>query len=350
MSDTTIAGPDADMDPAEPGSPSRRRRILKGIAILAAAALVGVLVLAGVALYYANKYDNNVDRIEGVFTKIPEASRPVRPPGKAQNFLLVGSDVRAPGATTGTDSTASGSGRSDTLMIIHIAADQKTAHVISIPRDSWVDIPGRSKNKINAAYAFGGPSLLVQTVERLTNLRIDHYLAVDFAGFAAMTDAVGGVEINVPIDSYDSNFKKRWKAGPQVMDGERALCFVRQRYGLPGGDFDRIRHQHLFLSALMAKAEDGGQLRNPIALNGLLEALTRSLSVDDALSAGGLRSLALSLRDLRVDDVTFLTVPVRGTGRVGRASVVFLDPGPDQTLFQAVRTDRLGSYQPAPAG
>lgn len=348
MPETTALLPGPDKESAEPER-RRRRQMLKGLAVLASAMVVGVAVLAGAAAYYANKFDHNVNRIDGVFAKIPESARPAKAPGKAQDFLLVGSDIRAPGATTGAAAGSRGGGRSDTLMIIHVAADQQSAHVISIPRDSWVDIPGRGKNKINAAYAFGGPSLLVQTVEALTKIRIDHYLAVDFAGFAAMTDAVGGVVIDVPVDSYDSNFRTRWKAGPQRMDGKRALLFVRQRYGLPGGDFDRINHQHLFLRALMAKATDGGQLSNPVKLTRLLNGVTKSLSVDDGLSSGGLRALALSLRNLDGSSVQFLTVPVKGTGRVGTASVVFLDTAHDEVLYRAVRTDTMASYRPVAA-
>ncbi len=346
MSETTPLLPGRHAAPDESQKHSRRRRILKAIAVLAAATMVGVLVLAGIGTYYARKYDGNVDRIDGVFAKIPQSSRPAKTTAKAQNFLLVGSDVRAPGATTGTAADSSGGGRSDTLMLVHVAADQKSAHVISIPRDSWVIIPGRGKNKINAAYAFGGPSLLVQTVEALTKVRIDHYLAIDFAGFAAMTDALGGVDINVPVASYDSINRKRWKAGLQRMDGKTALLFVRQRYGLPGGDFDRIQHQHLFLQALMHKATSGAQLRNPARLTRLLDAVTKSLSVDDGLSGNGLRALALSMRDLRGPDVKFLTVPVEGTGRVGAASVVFLDGPRYLALFAAVRNDTMESYVP----
>jgi len=336
-------------EPADPPS-ARRRRILRALAVLAVCTLVGVLALAGVALYYARKFDHNVARINGVFTAIPPETRPAKAAAKAQNFLLVGSDVRAPGATTGSGADSSGNGRSDTLMIIHLAADQKSAAVISIPRDSWVDIPGHGKNKINAAYAFGGPSLLVQTVESLTQIRIDHYLAIDFAGFAAMTDAVGGVSVVIPIDSYDSASRKRWKAGPQRMNGKDALLFVRQRHGLPGGDFDRIRHQDLFLQALMTKTTGAGQLANPLALTRLLTAVTTSLSVDSGLTSGALRSLALSLRGLHGSAVQFMTVPVTGTGRVGAASVVFLDLPKDAALYQAVRSDAMASYRPAPPG
>jgi len=353
MSEATETSPvpDGEPDPARvQPQRSRRRRILKVLAIIAAVGLVGVVALVGVTAYYANKYDNNVDRIDGVFAEIPESTRPVKPIDTGQNYLLVGSDIRAKGPTTGSAAPSSGGGLSDVLMIIHVTADKKAAYVISIPRDSWVDIPGRNKKyKINGAYSLGGPPLVVRTVEALTGIRIDHYLAIDMRGFSAMTDAVGGVDINVPIDSYDSINGKRWKAGRQRMDGETALLFVRQRYGLPNSDFDRIKHQHLFLQALMAKTTDSGQLGNPVKLTRLLNAVTSSLSVDSGLSSGGLRSLAFSLRGLRGNAVQFLTVPVKGFGRVGQAAVVFLDPVRGEVLYQAVRIDNMGAYRPLPA-
>ncbi len=348
-----LPGLDESSDDTTPERPRRRRRILKALAILATVSLVGIAVLAGIAAYYANKFDDNVDRIDGVFTEIPDSTRPAKPakPGSTgENFLLVGSDIRAPKATTGDTSGGVGGGLSDIIMIIHVAADKKTAHVISIPRDSWVDIPGRKKKyKINGAYALGGPSLVVQTVEALTRIRIDHYLAIDMRGFAAMTDAVGGVVINVPADAYDRLNQKQWYAGPQLMDGEKALLFVRHRAGLPRADLDRITHQHLFLRALMTKVTGGGQLRNPVKLTRLLNAITKSISVDSGLSAGELRSLAFSLRDLRGSAVRFLTVPTAGFHYVGEAGVVFLDPARGEILYRAVRSDTLASYKSAPA-
>ena len=361
MSESTPTLPDAD-DPAdatatadheaeqpapEPARRSRRRRVVKALAILASVVLVAVAVLAGVAAYYANKFDDNVDRIGDVFGEIPAATRPYHPVDKGQNFLLVGSDIRSEEPTTGAGTPEAGGGLTDVLMIIHVAGDKKSAHVISIPRDSWVDIPGyKGQHKINGAYQLGGPSLLVRTIEHVTRIRIDHYLAVDFAGFAAMTDAVGGVDIVVPIDSYDKYHQKRWSAGKQRMDGKTALLFVRQRYGLPRSDFDRIEHQHLFLRALMTKATDTGQLSNPVKLTRLLNAVTKSLSVDSGLDSGALRSLAFNLRGLRGGAVKFLTVPVRGFGRVGPLAVVFLDPARDEILYQAVRDDSLAKYRP----
>ena len=124
-------------------------------------------------------------------------------------------------------------------MIARLNPDRTVAAVASIPRDSWVDIPGHGHDKINAAYSFGGPSLLVATVENLTQIRIDHFAVIDFAGFRSMVDAVGGIDVG--IDAPTSSDGVAFHQGVNHLDGRAALAYVRQRYGLIGGDFDRAQ-------------------------------------------------------------------------------------------------------------
>ncbi|MFD0538239.1 LCP family protein [Actinomadura luteofluorescens] len=207
-----------------------------------------------------------------------------------------------------------------------------------------MEIPGYGQQKINAAFSFGGPKLLIETLESLTGIRIDHYGAIDFEGFKSMTDALGGVTVNIRQGVYDPARKKRWEAGRQKLNGEDALLFVRQRYNLPNGDFDRIKRQQAFLGALAKQAADRGTLTNPLKLDRFLSALTKSISVDEGVSAGDLRSLALGMRSVRPSDVMFMTLPHKGTGMRKRQSVVFLDGGKAKALFEAVKTARMKEY------
>jgi LCP family protein required for cell wall assembly len=229
-------------------------------------------------------------------------------------------------------------------MLLHLPADRSKAYVVSFPRDSWVQIPGYGPQKINAAFSFGGPPLLIETVESLTGARIDHFGAIDFNGFKDMTDALGGVEVNIEKSVYDPARKVHWEAGRQKLDGEKALLFVRQRYNLANGDFDRIKRQQAFLRALAKKAAEGGTVSNPLKLDRFLSALTRSISVDDSVSAGDLRGLALSMRGVRPGDVQFMTVPHKGSAQRAKQSVVLLDKARSTALFEAVKTAEMAEY------
>lgn len=181
--------------------------------------------------------------------------------------------------------------------------------------------------------------MLRRTVEHFTNVHIDHYLEIDFAGFWKMIDAVGGIDITVATDSYDSQSGVQWHAGVLHLAGATALKYVRQRYGLPRGDFDRIVHQHDVLKGLIVKGVQLGLLR-PRSLNRFISLLSDSVSVDDALSARALRSLVRKLRGVS-KHTHFLTVPVQGTGTIDGLSVVPLDAAKDYTRWTLVRTDRI---------
>src|SRR3712207_5857663 len=130
-------------------------------------------------------------------------------------------------------------------MVARFSADRQHAQLISVPRDSWVDIPGHGMDKVNAAYAYGGPTLLIQTIEQLTDVRIDHYVAIDFQGLIQVTDDLGGVDFVVAETT--SNGPYTFPAGVNHLDGDQARWYLGQRYGLPGGDFDRVRQQQQYL-------------------------------------------------------------------------------------------------------
>ena len=161
-------------------------------------------------------------------------------------------------------------------MLASVAADRTSAAVVSIPRDSWVTIPGHGQNKINAAYAFGGPSLLTQTVEQLTGVRVNHFAIVDFAGFQALVDSVGGIDVQVAQTTSDRGVT--FRQGMNHLDGADALVYVRQRHGLPNGDLDRAHREQNALKAWLSKAVASGALSNPIETYRLLDAMKESVS------------------------------------------------------------------------
>jgi LCP family protein required for cell wall assembly len=341
-----VSAHDGSLEPEDP-PPARRRRMLTRVLIASAAA--GVLVAVGATGLLVERqraYDRNLQRVPGAFPA--ESDRPPATPGRAQNWLLVGSDRRADQGTTGRDANEPlwryGAQRADTIMLVHLPADRDRAYLVSFPRDAWVPIQGQGNAKLNAAFSFGGPPLLIATIERLTGVRVDHFAILDFEGFRSMTDALGGVAVRVARTVRDPARQVLWPAGTHHLDGARALDFVRQRHNLPGGDLGRIRRQQAFLKALAGQVVDKGTLANPLKLNAFLEAATKAVSVDESLTIAKLRSLAVQFRSVGAGDIVFVTAPVAGMGTEGRQSVVYLDRAKGQQLYRALRTDTAAAY------
>jgi LCP family protein required for cell wall assembly len=270
-----------------------------------------VTTAGGWAIYYY--FDGQINRFK---INIGGDRPPDAAPGTT-NYLLVGSDSRAGTGNEFSKGENVVGERSDTTMLAHLDADGSTT-LVSFPRDTLVRIPGHGRDKLNAAISIGGPSLLIETIENLTDIKIDHYVSIDLAGFRAMTDAIGGVTVCVkPLPDgskanlYDPMSQWRGHVGENRLDGETALAFVRQRYGLPGGDLDRIRRQQQFISAVLERTTSTGVLANPVKLESLLSAATAALTVDDNTDIDHLRALATRLRGLSADQVRFETIPVR---------------------------------------
>jgi LCP family protein required for cell wall assembly len=326
---TTEAAPDGT------GPAPGRHKLLRRALISAGVLVLVLVVLVGGGIWFVTaRYASNIDRISDVFGGISEQTRPAPatpsddPSGDPVTFLLVGSDTRGHPAS-GEDPD----GRSDAIMIARLSADRKHAQLISIPRDSWVTIPGHGTSKINAAYSWGGPSLLIQTIEQLTDVRIDHYVAVDFDGIAQVTDALGGVDVKVAETTTNGPYT--FTAGVDHITGEQARWYLGQRHRLAGGDFDRVKRQQQYLQAVFQKLFSSDTFHHVGKLDSALRALTSAVSIDDTLSSADLFSLAYSMRDLTPADVDFFTAPVLGTGMEGAASVVYLD---------SVRCDRMWTY------
>jgi LCP family protein required for cell wall assembly len=305
--------------------------------------LVLALVIGGGIWFLTNRYAGNVDRLGDVFAGLDEEARPApATPAEAASqapvtFLLVGSDTRGE-TLEGEDPD----GRSDAIMIARFSADRQHAQLISIPRDSWVEIPGHGMNKINASYAFGGPSLLIQTVEQLTQVRIDHYVAIDFDGLIQVTDDLGGVDVTVAEATTTTNGKYTFTAGVNHLNGEQVRWYLAQRKNLPGGDFDRVKRQQQYLRSMFSKLFSSDTFTDPPRLDAALLAVTSAVSIDDTLSDTDLVKLAYSLRGVTPGDVQFFTAPVLGTGMEGAASVVYLDDVTGERMWGYLRSDSLG--------
>ncbi|GHF42982.1 LCP family protein [Streptomyces griseosporeus] len=324
--------------------PVRRRHILRAVLLCCLAAVLTVAGLgAGAVWWGTNHYGDQVTRIPDAFPTGPRPPRPSVHDG-GTTFLLAGVDRRSTRPTTGSDATARlwryGAQRTDTLMLVHLSRDRHTAYVMSLPRDSWVPVLGHGSAKINAAFSWGGPPLMIQTVEQLVRTRIDHFAVIDWHGFKALTDAVGGVPVTIEHDSYDPVLQHRFTAGTHLMHGEEALLYVRQRHGVPGGELDRIRHQQQFLHSLAARIRDRVGLTRPIGTARILDAITRTVSVDDRMSNGDLRNLVIGLRALDAGRTTFTTAPVVRAQMIRGQYTLILDTRKLRALWHAAEAGR----------
>jgi LCP family protein required for cell wall assembly len=217
-----------------------------------------------------------------------------------------------------------------------------------VPQSAGAECGG-DRNKINAAFSLGGLPLAVRTVECFTDVRIDHVMAIDFAGFQQVTDALGGVDMNIERDITSIHQPHRkFKKGVQHLNGAEALDYVRQRKQFPDGDFARMRHQQEFLKALMDKAASTGTLTNPAKLNAFLKSVTKAVTVDEDFS---LVDMALQFRNLRGDNLKFLTSPNQGSDTIDGQSVVVSDREKASALYQAMINDKMADWVKAnPSG
>ncbi|MBE1608060.1 LCP family protein [Actinopolymorpha pittospori] len=325
---------------------------------MALAAVVAAAFVAFGAIYIW--LDGNLSTFDprGIGSHRPPAAEPNAAGSSPVNVLMIGSDSRA-GGNQNLGGGAGAVGRSDTTVLLHVYADHQHAVAVSIPRDTLVDIPAcllpngkwstpRHQVMFNEAFtvgltAAGNPACTQNTVEQLTGLRIDHTIVVDFEGFAAMTQAVGGVKVDVPQDVYADDLNPNrgsrgqlvFAKGVQTVSGKQALDYVRVRHGLgDGSDIGRIERQQAFLASLVATVQAKGM--NPTTLLPLADAATKSLTVDPGLdSAAKLMSFAMSARDIGPDDISFVIVPWRYAG----ARVALVQPDADN-LWSTLKSDR----------
>ncbi|MFJ9697680.1 LCP family protein [Kitasatospora sp. NPDC101183] len=353
--ETPMTDPPTTAPPGGRERPRRRRRWL----MITAGAVAFLLVATGVLLWVAyRRLDGNIrtdSATDRLLAKL-EAERPSRTAGAkgAENILLIGSDDRS--GANGAYGGEAGTQRSDTTILLHLAADRRHATAVSIPRDVMVPVPAcdqpdgtRSRPatvQFNWAFERGGPACSIRTVEQLSGIRIDHYVILDFSGFKTMVDAVGGVEVCVPQAIHDKDAKLDLPAGRQTLHGEQALGYVRARESLgDGSDTQRMGRQQQFLASLLRKVQSQGVLLNPARLWPVLDAATSSVRADGGLSSlGALYDLTQDLRGVPSPDVVFLTAP-RRPYRYDSDRDEFVQPQTGQ-LFAALREDRPITVRP----
>ncbi|AMW10875.1 LytR family transcriptional regulator [Streptomyces qaidamensis] len=325
----------------------RRRRWVRRTAFGVTALLV---VAGGIGWAVYAKLSGNITPDEAAAAELAryDRERPTSLVKDARNILLIGSDSRE-GSGNARYGRDSGTERSDTTILLHLSAGRDSATAVSIPRDLMVNLPGcrrpdgsRSAPRFamfNQAFQLGGSACTIRTVEKLTDIRVDHHVVVDFHGFKEMVDAVDGVEVCLrqPID--DRAAKLRLPAGRVTLNGEQALGYVRARKTLgDGSDTERMERQQRFLGALVNKARSNDVLLNPAKLYPVLDAATSSLTTDPELaSLRGLYALVRGLRDIPMEQVQFLTVP-RESYAYDANRDQLVEPAAKR-LFERLRTD-----------
>ncbi|MEU9354779.1 LCP family protein [Streptomyces griseoloalbus] len=325
----------------------RRRRWAHGTALAVTAVLVAAAG-AGWAVYM--KLEGNITPDEAAAAELArfEEERPTSLVKDARNILLIGSDSRS-GDENRRYGPDPGTERSDTVILLHLSAGRRSATAVSVPRDLMVNVPGclrpdgsRSEpmfTMFNSAFEVGGSACTIRTVEKLTDIRVDHHVVVDFDGFKDMVDAVDGVDVCLREPIADEAAELTLPAGRVTLNGEQALGYVRARKSLgDGSDTSRMERQQRFLGALVNKVRGDDVLLNPVKLYPVLDAATSSLTTDPELaSLRGLYELVRGLREIPTEGVQFLTVPREPyAGNVNRDQLA--QPAAEK-LFERLRRD-----------
>lgn len=326
------------------------------ISLCVASLLVAVAASAG--LLYLKDIVNDIPRIGGGDLQVTPAAS-----GKPTTFMIVGNDTReglgealADDAGVGRPQTAGA--RADTIILIHVDPARKKSFVLSLPRDLRVEIPGRGPDKVNAALAYGGEQLLVDTVQGFTGLTVNHYVQVNFQSFADMVDAVGGVEYDFPYPIRDTQLKWRFESGPQVLDGRQALMLVRSRHfqeqidgkwvGDGKGDFGRIERQQEFLLKLLGKVNGAGSVTR---VKEFARIAKEHMKVDAHFDFDAALDLYRQMTPITPENVQFVSLPAKPTMRSG---VSYIEALPEaEGILAALRGESSGqapppTEQPAP--
>ncbi|MCX4806403.1 LCP family protein [Streptomyces sp. NPDC058682] len=329
--------------------PRRRRRILRITLLLVAVLILGT---AGAGWWTYSHLNSNIDSVD--LDQAIGDNRPAKVVANAQNILVLGSDSRA-GANGDLDHGDVSGARSDTAMLVHIPEGRAKATAVSIPRDTLVTrpeckdgkgktLPAAKRVMFNSVYSLAGPACVVNTVEQLSGVRVDHFVEVDFAGFKGLVDALGGVTVTLDKPMSGAKGGLKLDAGTHRLDGTDSLKFVRTRYGYgDGSDLGRIGLQQQFMLAMLSEIKKQDALGNPARLYKLADAGTKSLTTDSDLgSLTALADFAQSMKGVNPETMETIMLPV-AYDKVDPNRVIVAEPQATQ-LWDAIRKD-----QPVPA-
>ncbi|KKD03776.1 LCP family protein [Streptomyces sp. WM6386] len=330
----------------------RRRRTRgkrKGL-LIAAWTAAGIVVLGGTgAGYLYFKLNGNIKSVD--IDQALGTDRPTKVDNGSENILVLGSDTRSGSNKKLGGGADDGSARSDTAMIVHVYEGRKKASVVSIPRDTLVDRPectdsdgtehdAATNEMFNSAYSTGGASCAVKTVESLTDIRMDHYLEVDFSGFQKLIDELGGVEVTTTKTITDPDSHLDLKAGTHTLTGKQALGLVRTRHGVgDGSDLGRIQLQQAFIKALINQIKTVDLFDSPKKLYNLADTATNAVTTDTGLgSVNKLMSFANGLKGISSKNMTMVTMPVQYDPQDGNR--VLVDKDKAKLVWKALENDR----------
>jgi LCP family protein required for cell wall assembly len=326
---------------------ARSIKIFTGISI----AVLAISAISALAFGTVTASINKIDVFSGI-DKRPEKK------STAMNYLLVGSDTREglskaelKALRVGSVATAAGK-RSDTMLLVHISKARDKAVMISIPRDTFALIPQHTSksgklipavhSKINSSFNWGGAPLLIQTIEEMTELKIDHYIEINFAGFARIVDSIGGVEVCTKKNINDPKSHLILEAGIHTLNGIESLKYVRTREFDGLGDLGRMQRQQAFMSAVLRKATSAGVLLNPVTMASFINSSLSAVTTDSELKNSDLIALAKQMKSLSTSSVRTLTVPLSNLNYYsnGVTSAVLWDPVLAPQLWTRLREDQ----------
>lgn len=308
------------------------------LAVLGILVLLAGIAIAGYIFYLGKSFDDNAQKFDD--QEVFSGEQPVAGDGEPINILLLGSDARAEDVDYAADERGN---RSDTIMVMHINGDRSGAQVMSIPRDMWVPVEGHGNAKINAAMSYGGLSLATQTISGFIDAPIHHVAILDFQGFQALTDRVGGVDVESE-QAFESNGHS-FSQGTNHLNGEEALSFVRARKNFSDGDLQRARNQQAYLSGLVDAIISTDTLSNPNRIAGMVRDFAPYMTVDDKLTSSRIAGLGYEMRDVRPGEIQFFSAPIAGasTSSDGQA-ILNVDTEGQKRIQDAFNEDTVDEY------